>query len=127
MSGPDTSSASSIAMSQQLFASGQLGGGSGGHGHTPGSTTSLFEVLFGKIGGTMMGAGVSPITHSVDGLLQAANIMRMLFTISGGFFRSIIESLKRYIGGASGRLTISQLVGQALGKGGGGLGGGGDH
>ncbi|MBN8531090.1 MAG: hypothetical protein J0L97_04430 [Alphaproteobacteria bacterium] len=126
MAGPDLSSAQS-AMSAQLFASGQIGGGAGGHGHAPGSTSSLLEVLFGKLGGTMVGAGVSPITHSAEGLLQAANIMRMLFTISGGFFRSIVESIKRYIGGAAGRLSISQIMGAAMGGRGGGLSGGDGH
>ena len=40
-----------------------------------------------------------------------------------------IESIKRYIGGAAGRLSISQLVGMATGggRGAGGMGGGDAH
>lgn len=113
MAGPDTSSAASISMSQQLFASGQLGG-HGGHG----SVSSIIEILFGKIGGSP-GGPVSPFTTGGEGMMQAMNLMRMLFTISGGFFRSIVESIKAYARSSSSRLAgiVAQMAREIMGQG----------
>lgn len=107
MAGGEANTAASIAQTHLAAEmSSQVGGG----------VSDIFEIMFGKITFTAGMVGqTTGLGQAGESVMQLMNLVRMLFTISGGLGRMILESIKAYLRGADKRLAgIGGAVGNLM-------------